>query len=197
LAGTPKGLVVGNGPNLTWLDPHTGDEIETKPAGVKSSWIYRIFTASDDAFIAMGYDDPKITRWKMTERAPEREATFDQRHADGRYARSYGATISATGDTLYVAHWNECIEIIDAQSLQLQAIIDTAGSYAVLAVNPQQTHLWAASGSQVFLYDLASGHRLAHASLSAEVKALSGTGRATAVAGLSNGELHVLSWPVG
>ncbi len=184
-------LVVGDGPALRWIDARSGETLARVPAGVRSSWVRHLIALDADTFLVVGYDDPKIALWSVGERRALLEATFDARHDDGRYARSYGVCL---GRHLYVAHWNETVEIIDPRTLTVDAVLDVETSYEWLATDPDERWLLASTGRFVDVFEIATGRRLGRTLLDAEVKALRVIGEREAVAGLASGDLVRVVW---
>lgn len=187
-------VLIGDGTNLHWLDAKTGASLAKVPAGVKSSWIARLFAIDDDAFLVAGYDDPKLARWSVSKRAAEHTVAIDRRHEDGRYSRVYGMTLAPKSRRLYASAWNETVDVIDPQTLEVQMTYDVPYSYEWLAVDDDERWMLLATSTILDLFDLRTGERVARRTTSAAITSLVITGPNRALVGLGSGELVTAAW---
>ncbi|HEU5059564.1 MAG TPA: hypothetical protein VFU21_23685, partial [Kofleriaceae bacterium] len=184
-------LVIGSGRHLCWLDPGSGEGRHEADAGTASSWIHTILPIDDDLLFVAGYDDPRFQVWSARQRRRLREMRADRAHEDGRFARAYGMTLTPRTRRLLVSYWNDTLELIDLERMQVLRTLRTWHAYEYLAVDDAEEVAVAGNEGSVTLLDLATGLALAEVELPGKMTAMALSGDRL-LCGFADGSLRAL-----
>ena len=192
VALTSGEIVIGSGRNLCWLDPASGETRHEADAGTASTWIHTILPIDDELLFVAGYDDPRFQVWSSRERRRVRELEADRLHDDGRFARAYGMTLTPKSRRLLVSYWNDTLDLIDLERMEVLRTLRTWHAYEYLAVDEEETLAAAGTESSVTLLDLATGLALAELEMPGKMTAMAFTGPDRLLCGFADGSLRAL-----
>ncbi len=186
-------LVIGSGRHLCWLDPGTGETRHEADAGTASTWIHTILPIDDDLLFVAGYDDPRFQVWSTRQHRRVRELRADRRHEDGRFSRSYGMTLTPRTRRLLVSYWNDTLELIDLERMEVLRTLRTWHAYEYLAVSDDETIAVAGTEQSLTLLDLDSGLALAEVELPGKMTAMAMAAPGRLVCGFADGSLRLVT----
>ncbi len=185
-------IVIGSGRNLCWLDPASGETRHEADAGTASTWIHTILPIDDELLFVAGYDDARFQVWSSRERRRVRELRADRLHDDGRFARAYGMTLTPRSRRLLVSYWNDTLDLIDLERMEVLRTLRTWHAYEYLAVDEGETLAAAGTESGITLLDLATGLALAEVEMPGKLTAMAFAAPDRLLCGFADGSLRVL-----
>ncbi len=185
-------IVIGSGRHLCWLDPASGETRHEVDAGTASSWIHTILPIDDELLLVAGYDDPRFQVWSSRERRRVRELRADRLHDDGRTARAYGMTLTPRTRRLLVSYWNDTLDLIDLERMQVLRTLRTWHAYEHLAVDERETVAAAGTESSVTLLELETGLALAEVEVPGKMTAMAFAAPDRLLCGFADGSLRAL-----
>ncbi|HEY8144444.1 MAG TPA: hypothetical protein VIG06_17300, partial [Kofleriaceae bacterium] len=185
-------IVIGSGRHLCWLDPANGETRHEADAGTASTWIHTIVPIDDELLFVAGYDDARFQVWSSRERRRVRELRADRLHDDGRFARAYGMTLTPQSRRLLVSYWNDTLDLIDLERMEVLRTLRTWHAYEYLAVDENETLAAAGTESSVTLLDLETGLALAEVEMPGKLTAMAFAGPHRLLCGFADGSLRAL-----